>query len=103
MPSLSFVRGFDDHRAHATWRTRCTRSQLSGRQGRSELTGAVDEIAPIRGRDRLGLGVDAKLVEDVLEVRRNGLPAENEARCDLPGIEPFGQQRKDFSLSFRQA
>ena len=54
----------------------------------------VDEIAAIRGCDRLGSGVDAELDEDVLEVRRDGLRAENQVSCDFLGTEPCSQQRQ---------
>jgi hypothetical protein len=67
------------------------------------LTGVVDEIGTIRRRDRLGSAVDAELADDVLEVRRDGLRAENEVGGDLLGIVPCGQHGQHFPFSLGQA
>ena len=62
-----------------------------------ELRG--DEAAPVRLRDSLGATVHAELREDVLDVRADGLRAEDEIVGDLPLRLALREEAEDLLLA----
>jgi hypothetical protein len=56
----------------------------------------------MRGRDRLGAAVDPELHEDVLDVRGDGLRADDEPLGDLPLIHAVREESEHLALSRRQ-
>ena len=74
----------------------------SFRRGQREKMGAdfrLDQAALERHRHCLRSRLDAQLREDVLDVRRHRLRADDERCGDLTLRPPFGQEREDLALS----
>ena len=59
----------------------------------------LDETVAVGDGDRLGAAVHAELGQDVLDVRRHGLRAEEELDGDAPLVEPVRQQPEDVALA----
>ena len=53
-------------------------------------------------RDGLRPAVDAELFEDVLDVCRDGLLADDELKCDFALVETLCQEAEDLFFTFRQ-
>ena len=63
----------------------------------------LDEAAPECEGDCLRAGVDAELGEDVLDVGRDGLRADDEVRGDLTLRPPLGEEAEDLALARAEA
>ena len=70
---------------------------LSAREGVRALP--AHETALEGDRDGLRACVDAELRQDVLDVRRHRLRADDERARDLTLRSPFGEEREDLVLS----